>query len=145
MASFNATTNYASSTNSDRTVLPGIGLANPFPAGLVQPTGSSLGLKTELGNAISIPYQDRILPYSQQWQLSIQRELPWQLVAQIAYVGAHAVSLYENLNWNEQPDALRRDTTTMPNPPIAAGTQYTPLMPGIPKPSNSSLTSMLRE
>jgi hypothetical protein len=116
VASFNATTNYASSTNSDRTVLPGIGLANPFPDGLVQPTGSTLGLRTELGNAITIPFQDRVLPYSQQWQLSIQRELPWRLVAQIAYVGNHALEVYENLNWNEQPDALRRDTTTIPNP-----------------------------
>ncbi len=116
VASFNATTNYASSTNSDRTVLPGIGLTNPFPAGLVLPTGSSLGLRTELGNSIAVNYQNRVLPYSQQWQLSVQRELPWQLVAQIAYVGTHALRLYENLNWNEVPDSLRRDTTTMANP-----------------------------
>jgi hypothetical protein len=116
VASFNATTTYVSSTDSDRTVLPGINLANPFPDGLIQPTGSSLGLRTELGNAIAIPYQDRVLPYTQQWQLSLQRELPWQMLVQIAYVGTHALKLYENLNWNEQPDALRRDTSTMPNP-----------------------------
>ena len=116
VASFNATTNYASSTNSDRTVLPGIGLANPFPDGLVQPTGSSLGLKTELGNSITIPYQDRLLPYTQQWQISFQRELPGQLLAEVAYVGTHALKVYENLNWNEQPDALRSDTSTIANP-----------------------------
>ena len=116
VASFNATTNYASSTNSDRTVLPGISIANPFPDGLVQPTGSALGLKTELGNSISIPYQDRALPYTQQWQLSVQRELPWQLLLEVAYVGTHALQIYENLNWDEQTDALRSDTTTVANP-----------------------------
>ncbi len=116
VASFNATTNYASSTNSDRTVLPGISLSNPFPDGLVQPTGSTLGLKTELGNSINIPYQDRVLPYAQQWQLSVQRELPWQMLFEVAYVGTHALKIYENLNWDEQSDALRSDTTTMANP-----------------------------
>ncbi len=116
VASFNATTNYQSSTNSDRTVLPGISLANPFPNGLVLPTGSTLGLKTELGNSITIPYQERVLPYAQQWQLSFQRELPWQSLVEVAYVGTHALSLFENLNWNEQPDALRSDTATIANP-----------------------------
>ncbi len=102
VASFDAITRYVASTDGNRT--PFTTIANPFPGGIVQPTGSSLGLATELGNAISFLNPRRRLPYVQQWQFSLQWELPWQSLLEAAYVGSHGLKLLEDFNLNERPD-----------------------------------------
>jgi hypothetical protein len=102
VASFNAITNYVGSTDGNRT--PFTTIQNPFPTGIVQPTGNSLGIATEAGNSITFIDPNRKLPYIQQWQFSIQRELPFQSVIETAYVGTHAIGLLEDFNLNERPD-----------------------------------------
>jgi hypothetical protein len=118
-ASFNAITPYIGTTNNDVTVIPGVNLSNPFPNGLLSPTGSSLGVKSLLGNAITFVSADRVLPYIQQWQFSIQRALPWKTIFEAAYVGTHALKLYENFNLDELPDRFNTSVDTsasVPNP-----------------------------
>jgi len=68
-------------------------LANPFPDGIQQPTGSSLGLATFLGKDITFFNPKVLNPYSMRWELSVQRELPWSTVFEVAYIGNHAVHL----------------------------------------------------
>ncbi len=118
VASFNAITRYVASTDGNRT--PFTTIANPFPGGMVQPTGSSLGLATELGNAISFVDPRRVLPYVQQWQLSLQRELPLQTVLEAAYVGVLSLKLLEDFNLNEKPDVYLAlgvaENESVPNP-----------------------------
>lgn len=46
-------------------------LANPFPAGLQQPLGSSVGLLAQVGDTLSFFDDKRVNPYNQQWQFSI--------------------------------------------------------------------------
>jgi len=116
-ASFGAITPYVGSTNSDVTVIPGVTLSNPFPNGLLSPTGSTLGVKSLLGNSITFVNQDRVLPYIQQWQLSIQRALPWKTLFEAAYVGTHAVKLFENFNLDELPDRFNTSTDTAASVP----------------------------
>ena len=119
LVSFSAITPYQGSTNSDTTVVPGVSLSNPFPNGFTQPTGNSLGVKTELGNNVTFLNQDIKLPTVQQWTLNIQRELPWQTLVEVAYLGTHSTRLLESFNWNELPDAYFNSgntQTSMTNP-----------------------------
>jgi hypothetical protein len=118
VASFDAITRYVASTDGNRT--PFTTISNPFPNGIVQPTGSSLGLATELGNSITYLDSNRILPYVQQWQFSVQRELPWSSVIEAAYVGVQSLKLPEDFNLNEKPDQFlalgTAENDSVPNP-----------------------------
>ncbi|MBI1790582.1 MAG: carboxypeptidase regulatory-like domain-containing protein, partial [Acidobacteria bacterium] len=62
-------------------------LSDPFPAGLLQPIGSSRGLATDLGLGIGFNYLARSLPVSHQFSAGFQRELPGALLADVSYVG----------------------------------------------------------
>ena len=50
VATFNAVTSYKASSDSNAT--PFTTIANPFPAGLVGPQGSSLGLAARYGDSL---------------------------------------------------------------------------------------------
>jgi hypothetical protein len=87
---FSATTTLIASTDGNLT--PAVSLSDPYPArlfptGLLQPVGSSLGLATNLGLAVSAQYLDRPLPYSHQFSIGFQRELPWGFLLDASYVG----------------------------------------------------------
>ena len=51
-------------------------MSNPFPSGLVQPTGSSLGLLTGVGGDITFVDPNKGAPHVQQYSADLQRELP---------------------------------------------------------------------
>jgi hypothetical protein len=68
-------------------------LSNPFPQGFALPPGSSLGLRSFLGlNFQSNNLFDR-LPYVQQWNWNIQRELLPGLLVEAGYAGARGTNL----------------------------------------------------
>jgi hypothetical protein len=121
--SFGMVTPYVGSSDNNRTIIPGVNLQNPFPQGYNTPTGSSLGIDTLLGESITVPNDSYVLPYNQQWQASVQRELPWEMLAEVAYVGTHAVKVFESLNLNEVPDAVASAKASadlkVPNPFLA--------------------------
>jgi hypothetical protein len=78
-------------------------LANPFPDGLLEPVGSALGLMTNVGLGVSFPYVGEVKnPRNHRWSLGLQRELPWQLLVEATYVGAHG----ENLPVTRQLNAV---------------------------------------
>jgi hypothetical protein len=86
-------------------VTPQFNLSNPFPQGLIQPTGSSLGLSTLLGQNISgVPRQQRI-SYNEQWSLDVQQELPGNFVVTLGYAGNRGLHLYVPVNYNQVPDS----------------------------------------
>ncbi len=69
-------------------------LANPFPGGLLEPVGSGLGLMTNVGQGISFPYVGTVRnPRTHRWSLGLQRELPWHVLIEATYVGAHGQNL----------------------------------------------------
>ena len=69
-------------------------LANPFPDGLLEPVGSGLGLMTNVGLGVSFPYLGDVKnPRNHRWSLGLQRELPWRLLVEATYVGAHGENL----------------------------------------------------
>ena len=103
--SFNAVTRIPSSNSTDGGRTPITTMQNPFPNGLVTPTGNSLGPLTELGNSINYANPYRVLPYVQQWQFSIQHVVGWSTMVDAGYVGSHALKQFNTYNWNERNDA----------------------------------------
>ena len=82
------TTNYTSSTDGGNTPTSYFQSGNPYPMGLLAPTGSSLGLMTDIGNGnLSVDFPDRKIPKEQITSLGIQRELPGGFVVDVAYAG----------------------------------------------------------
>lgn len=68
-------------------------LDNPFPDGILKPVGSSLGLSAGLGQSLTYANPHRHQPWTQQFSLEVQRELPWRVVASAAYVGSRSSAL----------------------------------------------------
>ena len=95
-------------------------LNNPYPTGIVLPSGSSLGGATLLGQ--SVRFTDRGLrqSYSAQWNLNVQKELPGQMLLEVGYAGNRGLKLQQDRELNQLPDSalalgdgLR---TQVPNP-----------------------------
>ena len=68
-------------------------LANPFPDGLLEPPGASLGLKTYLGRAPGFFTPTRKPGYLQRWSFNIQREFPHRVLLEVGYVGSRGTGL----------------------------------------------------
>jgi hypothetical protein len=68
--------------------VPLTSLENPFPAGLIEPVGSSLGLLTGTGGTINYIDQNKGDPKVHQYSIDIQRELPGNMAFTVGYVGA---------------------------------------------------------
>jgi hypothetical protein len=86
-------------------VTPQFNLSNPFPQGLIPPTGNSLGLSTLGGQNIAGAFREDTISYSEHWSLDLQRELPKNFVVTIGYAGNRALGLYEPFNYNQLPDS----------------------------------------
>jgi hypothetical protein len=71
-------------------------LRDPYPQGFRQPPGSSEGLLTQVGANLQAVLQDTVTPWSRQWNLNIQRELPGLMSVEIAYVGTRGLQLARN-------------------------------------------------
>jgi hypothetical protein len=115
---FNATTPFVGTIDNGAT--PYATLANPFPAGLRQPLGAAAGLMAQAGDSISFFDGRRVSPYNQQWQFSVQHELPSQVLLEAAYVGMHSLKQFESYNLNEKPDVYlalgTAENNRVPNP-----------------------------
>jgi len=71
-------------------------LANPYPQGFRPPPGAAEGLLTQTGSTLQSPLRNTITPYSMQWNFSIQRDLPGQVMLETAYVGTRGLQLSRN-------------------------------------------------
>lgn len=122
----NFTTSLAQSTQTSQVVLTSTGqvttfLSDPFPIGsttALGPTpGTSLGNRTRLGQQVFAVEPVRDAPYSQQWNLVLQRELLKNTVVDIGYVGGRGIHLpIQTAELNQLPasmiDAARASLTT---------------------------------
>ncbi|MCU1259440.1 MAG: hypothetical protein JWO80_2325 [Bryobacterales bacterium] len=77
----------------DNYLTPANTLSDPFPNGILQPSGSAKGAGTFLGQGVTIFNPNVKNAYSVRWNFGIQRQLPGQIVLEIAYVGNHSVHL----------------------------------------------------
>ncbi len=76
------------SQSSAESAVPITVLDNPFPSGLQQPVGSSLGLLTGVGGSVDFIDQTKGSPKVHQYSADIQRELPGNMAVTIGYIGA---------------------------------------------------------
>lgn len=114
---YSATTQYVASLNS---ITPNAFVSNPFPNGFVKATGSSQGMLTNMGGAVSSVDRDTRNSYVQQWNLNVQRAIGSNLVAEIAYAGSKGTHLPQTLEFNQLADEYLAMGTelqrTVPNP-----------------------------
>jgi hypothetical protein len=102
VGTFDAVTSYVGTTDSGAT--PFTTLANPFPGGFRTALGTTAGLMSQVGDSLSFVNPNRVSPYNQQWQISVQHELPSNVVVEAAYVGMLSVKELESYNLNDLPD-----------------------------------------
>ncbi len=74
---------------------PYLHLSNPFPNGLIQPPGSSLGLMNDVGYGGVGPLRNITNnPYEQSWSFGIERQLPYNILYNMMYVGKKGTHLF---------------------------------------------------
>ena len=67
---------------------PTLSVTNPFPGGVVQPRGNSLGALEGVGSNIEFIDQNKGAPYVQQYSFDLNRELPGNIAVGFEYSGA---------------------------------------------------------
>jgi hypothetical protein len=88
---FSSSTAFVGSLDNGQTYVAS--LANPFPGGFTAPLGAAGGLGTFLGQNISFFNQNLTNPYMQRWQFAVQRELSWNSLLEVSYVGNRGTRL----------------------------------------------------
>lgn len=76
-------------------------LSNPYPDGLVEPTGSAGGTGTQLGQSVSFWDHNPQSPQSYQWNVGVQRQFPWSILLDLAYVGSRGIHLTAPFDSNQ--------------------------------------------
>jgi hypothetical protein len=92
---FNESTNMIT-TYQNQGSTPYLHLDNPYPNGLNQPAGSSLGLLNDVGYGANGPLRSpgaNQTPYEQSWSFGIERELPSNVVVLAQYIGKKGTHL----------------------------------------------------
>jgi len=95
-------------------------ISDPFPKGFCKPTGNTAGLLSNLGQAVDMIDRNQRVPYAQSWNFGIQRRMPGNLVAEIAYSGSRGINLAGTLEYNQlAPQYMQLATqlnNKVPNP-----------------------------
>lgn len=92
---FSERTNYNRSL--DGGILPAGGLTgpyslqNPFPDGIITPSGSSLGLLTNAGRGVSFDGRQRVIPRTYQYSFGMQFRMPHNIIVDTTYAGSQTV------------------------------------------------------
>ena len=81
-------------------------LRDPYPDGFRPSPGATEGLVTGVGGPLQAPLRNGSrTPWNRQWNVTVQRELPWRTAVEIAYVGTEGHDLQTNsesgLNLNQ--------------------------------------------
>ncbi|MGA2149861.1 MAG: carboxypeptidase-like regulatory domain-containing protein [Bryobacteraceae bacterium] len=140
---FSASTSYVTTSNSYLT--PATTLSNPFPSGISQPIGSSLGINTYLGQSVTVFNPHFADEYSLRWDFDIQHQLSQNTSIEVAYIGNHANHLTTNYNFDSLPAQYlsrlpSRDAATISALSAIVTNPFAGLLPG--QSLNGSTTSV---
>lgn len=96
-------------------------LSDPFPnSSFVPVTGNSLGLLTGTGGGISASVRRQPSPYTENYNLGVEYQLPHDWMVGVSYVGSHGLQLPYYPSYDQLPDsdlALGGQLlSTVPNP-----------------------------
>jgi hypothetical protein len=110
------TTNFTTSIDGGNTPTNYFQTGNPFATGLLVPTGSSLGLETDLGNGgVQVDFPGRKIPMEQIVSLGFQRELPGNMVLDVRYAG-NFTSRLRTFLWINGTATLAQENQAIANP-----------------------------
>jgi hypothetical protein len=102
---FSQATNIVPTLNAGLTFAPACttcgNLFNPFPTGVADPPGATLGLATFLGRDLDLTPVVRSNAQTQRWELSVQRELPGHWLVEAAYIGNRASDITTGSDTND--------------------------------------------
>jgi hypothetical protein len=76
---------------------------NPFPNGILPPTGSSGGLNTFLGRSISFFNPNNRQAYDQRWSFNVQHQFGQRVLVEVGYTGNRATHLGTSNAWDSLP------------------------------------------
>jgi hypothetical protein len=96
---FSLQTPFVSSLDAGRT--PANTVGNPFPQGVLKPTGSSLGMETFIGQSPSFADARTRTPYIHQFSFGFQVQLPWLMTLDASYVGSRTKGVQIPKGFNE--------------------------------------------
>jgi hypothetical protein len=84
-------------TSTDGNFHPAATLSNPYPNGLLQPTGNTLAGLSGIGQAITVfSPTSQSAGYVQEYSLEVQRQAPARLVFTLGALGSHSLHLNES-------------------------------------------------
>jgi hypothetical protein len=122
---FSPSLGYQSSTNwnvSNDGYTPANLLRNPFPQGIVQPSGNTLGAGTQLGQTLQVWDHNPKQPYAMQYNFDIQQQFPYEVLLDIGYSGSkgqHLTGMYDFDTLNPSYLSLGSGLTTQVTNPFA--------------------------
>jgi hypothetical protein len=94
-AGYSQTTSIVTST--DGNFHPADSLSNPYPNGLLQPTGNTLGGLSGVGQAITVfANKSQSAGYVQEYSLEVQRQTRGNFVFTLGLLGSHSLHLNES-------------------------------------------------
>ncbi|WP_164981547.1 TonB-dependent receptor [Silvibacterium dinghuense] len=96
---YSATTTWEATENGNG-VTPYNLLANPYPNGQSQPTGSSLGALTDLGDSVNATFRHHPNAYVQDYSLDLQYQLSSAGVLEVGYAGTQGRQLLRGVSEN---------------------------------------------
>ncbi len=112
-------------------------LTNPWPGGVVQPAGNSLGPNTFVGQNLNryTTNVDLANPQAMRWAVNVQRELPGQWVVEAGYTGNRGYDLTVETDINPVPqqflsNSAVRDTAVIANLSQPVANPFAGLAPG---------------
>ena len=108
----------------------------PWPGGLLQPTGSTIGAATYLGRSITYTPTTRKNGRSARWVVSLQHELPRSWMVEASYVGNRGYDLAVNQDLNPIPAQFLstspiRDTAVITQLGRQVTNPFAGLIPGV--------------
>ena len=78
-------------------------LENPWPGGVIIPAGAANGIATNIGTGVSYDPPNRLMPRTSQWSLTLEHELPWNMVLEASYTGSLTAKEPVGINLNSMP------------------------------------------
>ena len=78
-------------------------ISNPFPSGITEPSGNSLGKQTALGQNVTFFNQNPKVAKQARWSIGVQRELWGGWTFEAVYLGDKGSDIEINRNLNAQP------------------------------------------
>jgi hypothetical protein len=132
---YNISTPYVATGENPFVPCTGCSLANPFPRGIVQPSGNSLGRLTGVGSTVSFIDPESRMAHFHRYSVGVEREIAGGVVLSAGYVGALGRNLAGSLggaplNIN-QLDSKYQTLGTALQEPVPNPFYGTPLANGI--------------